>query len=395
MQRLLLVALAALLHVLSVAAADEGVISDAKLKTRIGLAEAKADPRAAFEAWARLHSRTYLEDAQESEQRFRNWMETLEHVETHSRRQSSMQLGLGPFSDLTDEEFRERYLGQRSSNPLLRAARDVGIEGFRYRNDAPPAEVDWRKAGIVGPIKNQHVGGSPCGCCWTFATTGIAECINAMYTGEVVPLSEQQLIDCDHAKPYEDAGCEGGDFTGGLHYIITHGGINTEDSYPYLAHDSKCDRKAEQGRVVTLDAWETVPPGNETALMQAVARHPVAVGMCVGPNPNIKSWHAYEGGIFDGPSCETPIDHAMLVVGYGSQDGQDYWLVKNSWGTDFGEEGFIKFKRNTGGFGYCSVAHEPAFAIKTSPNPSPNSTQPARLAQLRSVAASGSSTAQA
>lgn len=315
-------------------------------------------------------------------------MANLEHVVKHSQKPSTMRLGISDSFDLTDEEFRAAYLGQRSSNnAVLRQGKEQDIERYRYRHDAAlPNSVDWRKAGIVGPIKNQHAGGAPCGCCWTFATTGITECINAMYTGEVVSVSEQQLIDCDTAKPYEDVGCEGGDFTGGLHYIITHGGIDTEEDYPYLAKDDKCNTKKEGRRVVTLDAWETVPPGNESALMQALARHPVAVGMCVGPY--IKSWRAYKGGIFDGGSCETPIDHAMVVVGYGTEDGHDYWLVKNSWNESFGEEGFIKFPRDTSklGFGYASIAHEPAYPIKTSPNPKPAADGSVPLAPFRRAA---------
>jgi C1A family cysteine protease len=359
---------------------------------------AQADLRGTFSTWAAKYGRTYLDDPQETEQRFRNWLATLEHVLEHSRKQSTMRLHLGASADMTDEEFRAAYLGQKSNgNPMLRAAKQLAPEQFRYRHDTElPEEVDWRKAGIVGPIKNQHMGGAPCGCCWTFATTGIAECINAMYTGEVVSLSEQQLISCDHAKPYEDAGCEGGDFGGGLHYIIAHGGINTEADYPYIAHDAPCNKTLEARKVVTLDAWEVVPPGNESALMQAVARHPVAVGVCVGPY--IKNWRAYKGGIFDGGSCETPIDHAMVVVGYGSEDGRDYWLVKNSWNTEFGEEGYMKFPRDASklGFGYASIAHEPAFPIKTSPNPpTPAMQQRLQRALGRGAGAATAATAEA
>lgn len=346
------------------------VLDSAAALDAVTLEQLQVDPRAAFNAWVKLHARSYANDAQELEARYSVWTANMQHVLQHSLKQSSMQLGMNKFADMTEDEFRAAYLGYNSQrNPLL-AAKAPPIEEYRYRHIQAPAAVDWRTSGMVGPVKDQHVGGAPCGCCWAFATIGMTECINAIYTGgEMTVLSEQQLIDCDHAKPFEDIGCEGGDFTGGMHYIITNGGIDTEADYPYVAQDDKCSTKKEGRKVVTLDAWEAVPPGNETALMQAVSQHPVAVGMCCGDF--LADWHAYKGGIFDSPCCEMPIDHAVLVVGYGSEGGQDYWIVKNSWGTAYGEDGFIRFKRGLGGFGQCSIAHEPAYAIKTSPNPVP------------------------
>jgi len=363
---------AALLALMALAASASCIAQSSSTVSQLRLDTAEVEPVKSFEEWAAAHGRTYLNDPVEKAQRYSQFLETVVRVGAYKRANadSTMKLGLNGFADWSDDEFRTAYLGQRAApNPLLRAAKQVSIGSYVYAQDELVNEVDWRTKGIVGPIKNQHPHNAPCGCCWTFATTAITECINAMYTGKVVSLSEQQLIDCDHAPPFEDAGCKGGDFTGGLHYIITNGGINTEEAYPYVHTDNTCNKTLEEGRVVTLDSWEVVPPGNETALQQAVARHPVAVGMCVGPGDNILSWRAYTGGIFDGPSCETPIDHAMIVVGYGTEDGKDFWIVKNSWGEEFGEKGYIRFPKGKGGFGYNSIAHEPAYPVKLHPNP--------------------------
>lgn len=339
----------------------------------VQVSAAQADPVGAFEQWALTHQRQYLNDPLERAVRYGNFRDTVSRIAAHdsAKGPGSMTLGLNGFADWTDDEFRRAYVpqGQQFKQNPLRAGKQLAIEDFAYAHDKIVIDVDWRTKGVVGPIKNQHPNGAPCGCCWSFATTAAAECTNAMYTGTVVSLSEQQLIDCDRAPPYEDQGCKGGDFGGGLHYIITHGGIDTEEDYPYTASDGKCNRKKASRNVVSLDAWEAVPPGNETALQQAVARHPVAVGVCVGPGDNILAWRSYTGGIFEGPNCETPIDHAMLIVGYGSEGGKDFWIVKNSWGPAFGEAGYIRFPRGLGGYGANSIAHEPAYAIKLHDNP--------------------------
>jgi C1A family cysteine protease len=225
-----------------------------------------------------------------------------------------------------------------------------------------PDSVDWNAKGVVGHVKNQHVNGSKCGCCWAFATVGVTECINAMATGKMVSLSEQQLVDCDHKAPYHDEGCEGGDFLGGMKYIIKNGGIDDDIDYPYLAEDSKCQKAKAKRSVVTIDGTETVPRRNETALMQAVAHHPVGVALCVGPY--IKEWRAYTGGIFDIKGCHKPLDHGMVVVGYGEEDGQAYWLLKNSWGAEWGDKGFMKLKRGLGGPGHMGLAKIPAYPLK-------------------------------
>ncbi|KAK9830270.1 hypothetical protein WJX72_010697 [[Myrmecia] bisecta] len=269
-----------------------------------------------------------------------------------------------PMAEMTDTEFRAAYLGQRTARPKgLTSA----VGPYRYENVEPPKEVDWLAKGVVGPVKNQHVNGSPCGCCWAFATIGVVECINAMYTGSVTSLSEQQLIDCDTKPPYSDAGCEGGDFAGGMHYIIENEGIDTEDDYPYLAHDARCHKRRAHRGVVTIDAFEDVPTFNETALMQAVSQHPVGVALCVGPY--IDDWHAYKSGIFDIEGCVDPLDHGMVVVGYGEEDGQKFWLLKNSWGPEWGDKGFLKLKRGLGNAGHMGLATMPAYPIKTTPNP--------------------------
>ena len=245
----------------------------------------------------------------------------------------------------------------------------------------PPA-VDWHAAGLVGPVKNQHVNNTPCGCCWSFASTGVMEAALAVAAaaeaeeeqggrgGPARPpppppsLSEQELIDCDRGPPFKDAGCDGGDFEGGVRFAIQEGGLTTEAAYPYRGKDGRCHRRrARTGRVGGVTGFVHVPTRSEAALRAALAHAPVAVAVCCS-DAFIGDWHAYTGGVLTFTNgtgvtshptlaqlagCAKPLDHAVVVVGYGVEpgagpDGGDLpvWLVKNSWGDAWGEGGYFK-----------------------------------------------------
>jgi len=333
---------------------------------QLNSANFNSDVRSSFKDWAAHHGKAYGEGTSEFEQRLVNWRDNIAAL--LSGKQEDV-VSVNSLMDMHDEEFKQSFLGQSKRSLDREPENGKANLDFRYKHVVPKESVDWRTEGIVGPIKNQHVNGSKCGCCWSFATVGVVESINALATGHLDVLSEQQLIACDKKAPYFDLGCLGGDFEGGMQYIIDHGGITLEEDYPYLAEDSKCNHKKAHHRVVTIDAVEDVPGGNETALMQAVSMHPVGIGLCVGPW--IKEWRAYTGGILKVPeNCEDPQDHAMPVVGYGTDDaGEQFWLLKNSWGATWGEEGFLKLPRGMPGNGSLGLAANPGFPVKISANP--------------------------
>ncbi|CAL8465129.1 g4664 [Coccomyxa elongata] len=335
--------------------------------------------RAEFNAWAAHNGKDYG-TPEEADHRFAVWAANVQRQASTLAAANSAAAAEVPVNGLADislEEFKAGYLGQVSRRNAEALSAGKKKEGpYKYENIVPPAHVDWREKDIVGPIKNQHVGGAPCGCCWAFATIGVTECIVALATGKPISLSEQQLIDCDKGAPWYDLGCEGGDFEGGVDYIIENGGIDTEEDYPYLAHDDKCIRKKEghAPKVSALDGFGHVPPQNETAIAQAVSQHPVAVAVCCGDY--IDNWHAYTGGIFEIPGvdipggCTDPLDHAVVIVGYGTtEEGQDYWIIKNSWGITWGEEGFFKVRRNVGApLAAFGLATQPGYPIKKGVN---------------------------
>ncbi|KAI7739578.1 hypothetical protein M8C21_016155 [Ambrosia artemisiifolia] len=187
--------------------------------------------------------------------------------------------------------------------------------------------------------------------CWAFSTIAATEGITGITTGKLISLSEQELMDCDRSG--EDQGCEGGYMDDGFDFIVKNKGINTEAAYPYKAVDATCNTKKEGVAAAKITGHEDVPANSESALLKAVAMQPVSVAIDAGE----ADFQFYSSGVFNG-TCGTELDHGVTAVGYGtSDDGVKYWLVKNSWGTSWGEEGYIRMQRDVEAKeGLCGIA---------------------------------------
>lgn len=262
------------------------------------------------------------------------WERNLAVIERHnieaSRGLHTYTMGENQFTDMTNDEFRSTMNGYRMSE------RRSSVQ-FVPTNMDPPTAVDWRTKGYVTPIKNQE----QCGSCWAFSTTGSLEGQTFKKTGNLTSLSEQQLVDC--SKKYGNKGCEGGLMDNAFKYIKENNGIDTESSYRYTARNGRCEFKpADVGATDT--GFVDVKRGSEDALMQAVAEiGPISVAM----DASHESFQHYRTGIYKERACSSiKLDHGVLAVGYGSDGGKDYWIVKNSWGTVWGDEGYFKLARN-------------------------------------------------
>ncbi|KAF5955757.1 hypothetical protein HYC85_008613 [Camellia sinensis] len=355
-----------------------------------------------FDSWCKNHGKTYSSE-QEKLYRLKVFQENYDFVSHHNTMpNSAYTLSLNAFADLTHHEFKASRLGLSSSDlstfnfkPSIDESSDVLFD--------VPSSVDWRKSGVVTGVKDQGscgsmiafcgrlrasglVVGNPLGkysrcsddggpdadckacksgrvcsssasplrkgnkdkphifggrhllahggvanpegslglalvlgwcACWAFSATGAIEGINKIVTGSLVSLSEQELVDCDRSY---NSGCEGGLMDYAYQFVVQNHGIDTEEDYPYQGAGRSCNK---------------------------------------------------EKGIFTGP-CSTALDHAVLIVGYGSENGVDYWILKNSWGSHWGTNGYMQMLRNSGNSqGVCGINTLASYPVKTNPNPPP------------------------
>ncbi|CAL9154188.1 unnamed protein product [Musa hybrid cultivar] len=263
--------------------------------------------------------------------------------------------GVTPFSDLTEEEFETAFTGLSAQDKAgwpgrgaefpTAAAMEVG---------GLPSSFDWRNKGAVTDVKMQGV----CGSCWAFSTTGTVEGANYVATGKLVSLSEQQLIDCDHTcdaveKDECNNGCSGGLMTNAYNYLMQSGGLEEEKSYPYTGRQGEC--KFDKNKIaVSVTNFTVIPLDEEQIIANLVHRGPLAVGL------NAAFMQTYVRGVSCPLICPRRwINHGVLLVGYGARGYsilrlgyRPYWIIKNSWGKQWGEQGYYRLCR---GHNICGI----------------------------------------
>jgi len=253
-------------------------------------------------------------------------------------------LAMNKFGDLTNEEFVAQYTSFRPVEyPYIRHRNE---HYFPLERMAVPDSVNWTAKGVVTPVKDQ----GQCGSCWAFSTTGSVEAAYAIASGSVVSLSEQELVDCSSAEGND--GCNGGLMDYAFEFIISNKGLCKESDYTYKAKDGSCV-KSKCTSAVTITGYKDVPAKNEPQLQAAVAVQPVSVAVDAAGS----DWQFYKSGIL-GKSCGSQLDHGVLATGYSIQGSTPYWIVKNSWGADWGMEGYLLIQRATtaGGAGACGIS---------------------------------------
>ncbi|CAH1391948.1 unnamed protein product [Nezara viridula] len=287
-------------------------------------------------SFKRQHGKTY-NSIEEDRLRMNIFTDHLKMIEEHN---AKFEAGLVTYSmkmnflgDLLPEEVTQ--LGFNRTGEMRQ------VPSFTFippANVEIPESIDWRTSGAVTPVKNQ----GSCGSCWAFSSTGAIEGQLFKKTGKLVSLSEQQLMDCSYS--YNNSACRGGLMDNSFNYLKDVEGLESENSYPYEGKNKRC--RYNENKVVPgtkVKAYTDIEELDDDALKAAVATvGPISIAVTA----DNRGFKFYGSGVFDGETCGNKLDHGILLVGYGSEDGEDYWLVKNSWGPRWGENGFMKLTRN-------------------------------------------------
>ena len=285
------------------------------------------DPRLLFEDFVAKYGRKY---ANESERlyRFGVFKDSLTRVRANNEDEPDKPFGITKFSDWTPDEFKSRLLRYQPDATVD----ERSIRVYQYDRDSRlPAKYDWRDHSppVVSNVKNQGA----CGSCWAFSAVENVESIWALQGNHtLVNLSVQQVVDCDTV----DSGCGGGDTKTAFRYIHKHG-LELASSYPYTASDSNC--KFQSNEVVAhIDGYEFATRDEDEHAMQAYLVNKAPLSICV----DASSWQDYSGGILT-RQCGRLLDHCVMITGYDTVSShQPYWIIRNSWGETWGEEGYLR-----------------------------------------------------
>ena len=253
-------------------------------------------------------------------------------AEINADEANTFTVGHNQFSTWTDSEFK-RVLGFKPWTQNV-----VEVE-----NNSPNADsVNWVTKGAVTPVKNQ----GSCGSCWSFSSTGAMEGAHFISTGTLLSLSEQELVDCDHNG---SAGCNGGSMEGAFQWYETNK-AELESDYGYTGKDGTCQETSYTGQFNST-GYKTVTANSESAFKASIEAGPTSVAI----EADKMVFQMYKNGVLNSTKCGTNLDHGVLAVGYGSENGQNYYIVKNSWNTTWGDEGYIKLANNGDGAGICGI----------------------------------------
>eukprot|EP00296_Roombia_truncata_P007939 JP446398.1.p2 GENE.JP446398.1~~JP446398.1.p2 ORF type:complete len:324 (-),score=153.12 JP446398.1:168-1139(-) len=288
-----------------------------------------------FESYLSAYNKQYS-SAEEFEYRKGIFQLNQQKVNWINSVDNDAEYGLTEFADMSEEEFAFTYLGTRPYAFLfegMRSANPINTTGA-------PESFDWREEGAVTPVKNQ----GSCGSCWAFSTTGDVEGKWFLAKGELVSLSEQQLVDCD--LDGEDQGCSGGLMSSAMSYISQAGGLDSEAAYKYHGRRGSCSFE-KSSVAATITGWESVSQDEDEIAAYLAKNGPLSIAI------NASWLQFYLGGISNPLWCSPKgLNHGVLLVGYGEEKGKKYWIIKNSWGTGWGEKGYFRIVR---GVGKCGV----------------------------------------
>jgi len=318
-----------------------------------------------FYQWAETHKIALPEGDHELLHILENWKNNDRIIADTNAKNLSYTLGHNAFSGMSSVEFAE-HMHFGLNREILET---TGLRGFSETLDQAFAEtsVDWRTKNAVTPVKNQKA----CGSCWSFSTTGALEGIYAIKRGTLVSYSEQQLVDCDYIRAGGTSlGCNGGDMKSAMEWIGKNNGLCTESAYPYVSGDTKTNGPCQKSCSIVsgsdISTTVSVSANSDSAMMTALAQQPVSIAI----EADQSSFQLYKSGVFTG-ACGANLDHGVLLVGYGTMNGLDYYILKNSWDVTWGSQGYMYIARGVdasgkpynGGKGQCGLLMQGVYPV--------------------------------
>lgn len=297
-----------------------------------------------FQRYMALYGKNY-QNSDEYALRYSVFKANLMRIEESNKQGKSYTLGMNKYGDWTDQEFKN-FLGYKKM--------PVNSEPEPFLGKRRAAKIDWRDHNAVTPVQDQ----GSCGSCWAFSATGAIEGSYALFTRNLVKYSEQQLIDC--SGDYGNEGCNGGLMENAFEYLRAYAFCEERD-YPYTGTDDTCKADDCTHTEFVISKYRTVTPNSAEALQESLNNNVIAVAV----EADKDAFRFYESGVVNDHDCGTDLNHGVLAVGYGTEeDGTDYYIVKNSWGADWGEEGYIKIglKFEDEG-GVCGILQDETFPL--------------------------------
>eukprot|EP00123_Amoebidium_parasiticum_P015166 comp22820_c0_seq1/m.35838 comp22820_c0_seq1/g.35838 ORF comp22820_c0_seq1/g.35838 comp22820_c0_seq1/m.35838 type:complete len:568 (-) comp22820_c0_seq1:537-2240(-) len=306
-----------------------------------------------FHSFMNKHKKEYEVGSEEYSLRHKHFRTNLRKINNMNRQATGVTYGFNHLADMSLEE-RRRLNGYRpkKANSQDAGANDMPESVHVISGKKLPEQVDWRHSGAVSPVKDQ----GKCGSCWTFSATQAIESAWYLATGDLFVLSPQQLVDCAWSEG--NSGCDGGDEVDAMKYVHKVGGLMRERDYRYTGEDGYCVFNSSMA-AARVHKVVRIPKGDEHAMRDALATAgPVSIAF----DASRDTLSFYSSGVYYDKECSSEdLDHAVVVVGYGTENGKDYWLVKNSWSTYWGDMGYVKIARNR--HNHCGVATSAAYAV--------------------------------